>query len=112
MKIYLYNSELENVLFFFCYLVVFLLFFFFQAEDGIRDWSVTGVQTCALPILLFFHFLQFPEQFFFLFQFSAISLLKFQQLFRVVTKRFSQHVARSEERRVGKECRSRWWPDY
>src|SRR5438046_7016195 len=28
--------------FFFC--------FFFQAEDGIRDWSVTGVQTCALPI--------------------------------------------------------------
>src|ERR1019366_37812 len=23
---------------------------FFQAEDGIRDWSVTGVQTCALPI--------------------------------------------------------------
>src|SRR5215213_6969046 len=27
-------------------------FFFFQAEDGIRDWSVTGVQTCALPILL------------------------------------------------------------
>src|SRR5829696_6239480 len=26
------------------------LFFFFQAEDGIRDWSVTGVQTCALPI--------------------------------------------------------------
>src|SRR5260370_32406229 len=29
-----------------------LLFFFFQAEDGIRDSSVTGVQTCALPILL------------------------------------------------------------
>jgi len=27
-------------------------FFFFQAEDGIRDWSVTGVQTCALPIYL------------------------------------------------------------
>src|SRR5262249_5847859 len=26
------------------------LFSFFQAEDGIRDWSVTGVQTCALPI--------------------------------------------------------------
>src|SRR5437016_8566918 len=29
---------------------VFFFFFFFQAEDGIRDWSVTGVQTCALPI--------------------------------------------------------------
>src|SRR5437879_10993320 len=28
----------------------FFLFFFFQAEDGIRDTSVTGVQTCALPI--------------------------------------------------------------
>src|SRR5262249_58870396 len=27
-----------------------MFFFFFQAEDGIRDWSVTGVQTCALPI--------------------------------------------------------------
>src|SRR5437764_9501373 len=27
------------------------VFFFFQAEDGIRDTSVTGVQTCALPIL-------------------------------------------------------------
>src|SRR6266436_6631042 len=29
-----------------------LFFFFFQAEDGIRDVAVTGVQTCALPILL------------------------------------------------------------
>src|SRR5688500_20166708 len=27
-------------------------FFFFQAEDGIRDYKVTGVQTCALPIFL------------------------------------------------------------
>src|SRR5256885_6583253 len=27
-----------------------VLFFFFQAEDGIRDYKVTGVQTCALPI--------------------------------------------------------------
>src|SRR5438046_9994553 len=30
--------------------MISLFFFFFQAEDGIRDWSVTGVQTCALPI--------------------------------------------------------------
>src|ERR1019366_1034530 len=29
-----------------------VLFFFFQAEAGIRDWSVTGVQTCALPICM------------------------------------------------------------
>src|SRR5260370_27540317 len=32
--------------------IVLLCFFFFQAEDGIRDSSVTGVQTCALPILV------------------------------------------------------------
>src|SRR6266850_5362014 len=30
-----------------------MFFFFFQAEDGIRDYKVTGVQTCALPIFLF-----------------------------------------------------------
>src|SRR3989454_4134579 len=29
---------------------VLCFFFFFQAEDGIRDYKVTGVQTCALPI--------------------------------------------------------------
>src|SRR5256885_17171757 len=28
----------------------YLVFFFFQAEDGIRDYKVTGVQTCALPV--------------------------------------------------------------
>src|SRR2546430_11177373 len=32
--------------------LILFLFFFFQAEDGIRDLTVTGVQTCALPILL------------------------------------------------------------
>src|SRR2546422_2229208 len=32
--------------------MVSILFFFFQAEDGIRDVAVTGVQTCALPIFL------------------------------------------------------------
>src|SRR2546430_9295133 len=31
----------------------FVCFFFFQAEDGIRDLTVTGVQTCALPISVF-----------------------------------------------------------
>src|SRR5690606_12038901 len=30
----------------------FVFFFFFQAEDGIRDFHVTGVQTCALPIMI------------------------------------------------------------
>src|SRR2546429_982225 len=31
---------------------LFIFFFFFQAEDGIRDVAVTGVQTCALPICI------------------------------------------------------------
>src|SRR6266511_2500640 len=41
---------------FFCYFILFIhlsiifFFFFFQAEAGIRDFHVTGVQTCALPI--------------------------------------------------------------
>src|SRR5687767_79839 len=34
----------------FCHYFIFFCFFFFQAEDGIRDKLVTGVQTCALPI--------------------------------------------------------------
>ena len=37
---------------FFMFFLYFFFFFFFQAEDGIRDRNVTGVQTCALPILL------------------------------------------------------------
>src|SRR5438094_10544712 len=48
---------LHCVIFFFCFFSVVILFFFvvcffffFQAEDGIRDRTVTGVQTCALPI--------------------------------------------------------------
>src|SRR5256886_6610218 len=47
-----YNSFLIILIF----LVIFFccFFFFFQAEDGIRDLTVTGVQTCALPIS-FFH---------------------------------------------------------
>src|SRR5688572_31155956 len=35
-----------HLMLYFC----FFIFFFFQAEDGIRDLTVTGVQTCALPI--------------------------------------------------------------
>src|ERR1022692_4201802 len=36
----------------YCFLLFVFFFFFFQAEDGIRDYKVTGVQTCALPIWL------------------------------------------------------------
>src|SRR6266567_6932302 len=35
---------------------IYLFFFFFQAEDGIRDLTVTGVQTCALPISILSHY--------------------------------------------------------
>ena len=39
-------------------LFVAFVFFFFQAEDGIRDTSVTGVQTCALPIFPMVNYLE------------------------------------------------------
>src|SRR5256886_7237943 len=44
LGVYIYNVDVLE-------LVRFTCFFFFQAEDGIRDLTVTGVQTCALPIL-------------------------------------------------------------
>src|SRR5690554_2223734 len=40
---------------------MFLFFFFFQAEDGIRDADVTGVQTCALPICYLKNFIEYVE---------------------------------------------------
>ena len=43
MDVYIYSLLI--------WLVNLYVFFFFQAEDGIRDIGVTGVQTCALPIL-------------------------------------------------------------
>src|SRR2546430_7424810 len=39
-----------QIMFDFSYIFLYFFFFFFQAEDGIRDLTVTGVQTCALPI--------------------------------------------------------------
>src|SRR5690606_39906403 len=90
-----------------------LVCFFFQAEDGIRDFHVTGVQTCALPI--------YPD-------FSDILLqilddgrltdnkgrtISFKNTIILLTSNsknieydFKPEVlGRSEERRVGKECR-------
>src|SRR5688500_19279909 len=87
-----------------------LLLFFFQAEDGIRDYKVTGVQTCALPI-----YLSFPEigKLFNDKHHSTVmySVEKIDQLRAgdADLDRTLQHI-RSEERRVGKESRSRWWP--
>src|SRR5258706_7836005 len=51
MSFYLVSSFIFSNILGTCVLALFF-FFFFQAEDGIRDWSVTGVQTCALPISL------------------------------------------------------------
>src|SRR6266498_5084494 len=70
--------------------------FFFQAEDGIRDADVTGVQTCALPI--FARRRRAPAE-----HGPARTV-------RQVAAGARRDARRSEERRVGKECRSRWSP--
>src|SRR5258706_4878190 len=88
-----------------------LLFFFFQAEDGIRDWSVTGVQTCALPIsadyLGCLPVLQVQPVSVCGSEWGAIDLHHDDNATEGCG-RFT--CTRSEERRVGKECRSRWSP--
>src|SRR5689334_23967810 len=48
--VWTYQSFFCFFFFFFFLSIFFFFFFFFQAEDGIRDGTVTGVQTCALPI--------------------------------------------------------------
>jgi len=94
--------------------------FFFQAEDGIRDRDVTGVQTCALPI--------WADSGSFIAGFAGddryiVDYLVEEVLQRLpeTTRQFLLDTAilerltgelcdtvRSEERRVGKECRTRW----
>src|SRR3712207_8213262 len=95
---------------------MYLLYFFFQAEDGIRDIGVTGVQTCALPI--------WPGG-------DDDHLAGLEAVGELVQVADPGRDApggaaaggdgvqlvhgglqdvRSEERRVGKECRSRWSP--
>src|SRR5207237_1796034 len=94
------------------------IFFFFQAEDGIRDSSVTGVQTCALPI--YERIVEYEAD-----DFSALNTLgdlyaRVEKRLEAVScyRRVAEHyreqgftfkaiAMRSEERRVGKECRSR-----
>src|SRR5690348_17835947 len=119
---------------FFCFLVyvMWVFFFFFQAEDGIRDGRVTGVQTCALPISLRKWFGHDPEKWT-EFRRRYFRELRLQPEARgritsaahrgQVTLVYSsgdrlhnnavalQEYLRSEERRVGKECRSRWGTD-
>src|SRR2546430_4440088 len=85
----------------------FVFFFFFQAEDGIRDLTVTGVQTCALPISLANVTNRPPPRW--MFPLSASSFESRLWLGSDAAQRRCLR-ARSEERRVGKECRSRWSP--
>src|SRR2546429_3619485 len=94
------------------------LVFFFQAEDGIRDVAVTGVQTCALPIYvesgpLDLQGARIPHQR--LPQDSPAVRGRRQGVGQDVRGRGQERVLggvhrRSEERRVGKEGRSRWSP--
>src|SRR5438132_9970776 len=88
-----------------------IVIFFFQAEDGIRDHCVTGVQTCALPICR-----QEAEKNWAAFQ--ADPEWKKVKAESEANGPLVDHIdhyfmdptsfSRSEERRVGKECRSRW----
>src|SRR5256886_3012223 len=94
-------------------------FFFFQAEDGIRDLTVTGVQTCALPIFNSGSAIKLGASF----EITGAYQIRVQKLgsdkFRLgyykkrgteFSLKVSASSGRSEERRVGKECRSRWSP--
>src|SRR5437868_8330980 len=85
---------------------IFVFYFFFQAEDGIRDRNVTGVQTCALPIFALNHVS-------FLDAALAVSLLEREPVFAIdhgIAQRW--WVKRSEERRVGKEGRAGGWAEH
>src|SRR5438046_8846766 len=88
--------------------------FFFQAEDGIRDWSVTGVQTCALPICLSHSASRSSKSMALVdclraayspCNFSSTGAKSMKKSYCSASMRT---IGRSEERRVGKECRSRW----
>src|SRR5256885_11102185 len=96
-----------------------ILFFFFQAEDGIRDYKVTGVQTCALPIFnnsgIECNGIQTRQCWLCKNCASGVARKKGRALLSntCAEQKYVQAVAaasRSEERRVGKECRSRWSP--
>src|SRR5256885_8627329 len=102
-----------------CSIVTWPYIFFFQAEDGIRDYKVTGVQTCALPIS---HCPAHPFSFVQCVSNIVIGGSTFKKnhaltpgaLPRITAldsaRPISEFRFRSEERRVGKECRSRWSP--
>src|SRR3989440_7264307 len=98
-----------------CALLLLCFFFFFQAEDGIRDLIVTGVQTCALPICRARGSRRNPCR-------GRGRRSRWRSSFggeragggrRAIGQRRGLDPrcgGRSEERRVGKEGRSRWSP--
>src|SRR5437762_4892139 len=99
------------------------MIFFFQAEDGIRDTSVTGVQTCALPICgskaptsRMTGICANEGSDFTYWQTSYPLRTGMNTSARTRSGRISEILrtaaSRSEERRVGKECRSRWAADH
>src|SRR5262249_57356799 len=89
--------------------VASLFCFFFQAEDGIRDWSVTGVQTWLFrspdgtPIAIAGSFA---------FDLASARTASTVCLGQCAASVRSRLAGRSEERRVGKEGRSRWSPEH
>src|SRR5256885_9494122 len=95
---------------------------FFQAEDGIRDYKVTGVQTCALPIYRARRVADRqrdpggqPRGARRDVEAARDDRVGVTPPYRIETERlvircYDPEDARSEERRVGKECRSRWAP--
>src|SRR5688572_31490145 len=93
--------------------------FFFQAEDGIRDLTVTGVQTCALPICAKRPTCDRIDTANPMAKAGCSRRLWIQSAatkasrMRSATTKIagSPCAERSEERRVGKECRSRWSPE-
>src|SRR5438105_10689186 len=97
--------------------MLFAFYFFFQAEDGIRDPLVTGVQTCALPI---YSGLSASDVFASLENIGRQSrMAELERALYYESQRHRQRPIygtglfkkRSEERRVGKECKSQWSQD-
>src|SRR3712207_7230811 len=86
------------------------VFFFFQAEDGIRDIGVTGVQTCALPIYERTPPYRELSTSTSISQYRDICIIGGWRIRMSLRCDNSSPTRRSEERRVGKECRSRWSP--
>src|SRR5256885_10275242 len=115
----IFISKCEVVAKFYMIVVLESCFFFFQAEDGIRDYKVTGVQTCALPIYLavrrdggYARGAAGREG-------GGLHSARSRERRRIHDRprggRWRLFACgpgdrRSEERRVGKECRSRWSP--